>query len=186
VAARNVYDFLSPHDPMPGGLLVMEGWVPDYVLRNAIEELQQHPYKGIVVTGEPVEKGTPRSDYSDYATLTVATLERMGVDRAILHTAPWPAVKRDRTYASAVALRTWLREHDFEREPINLMCLGPHSRRSRLLYERTLGTRIGVIAVEERAYDPARWWSTSAGFRGVVGEILAYLYARFVFKNPET
>jgi hypothetical protein len=26
-------------------------------------------------------------------------------------------------------------------------------------------------------YDPQRWWTSSAGFRSVTGELIAYLYA---------
>jgi hypothetical protein len=30
-------------------------------------------------------------------------------------------------------------------------------------------------------FDPDHWWKTSAGVRGVIGEGLAYLYARLLF-----
>jgi hypothetical protein len=33
-AVRNAYYFLAPQDSTPGGLLVLEGWEPDYVLRR--------------------------------------------------------------------------------------------------------------------------------------------------------
>jgi hypothetical protein len=134
------------------------------------------------VTGGPIEKGAPLVEYENYVTLTVAVLKRMGAEPEMLHVASWPAVRRDRTFASAVALRTWLREHRLSGKPINLMCGGAHSRRSRLLYERTLGSRVGVIAIEDRTFDPACWWTSSAGFRSVTDEMIAYVYARFVFR----
>lgn len=183
-AVRNAYYFLAPQDPTPGGLLVLEGWEPDYVLEETVEELRRNHYDGVVVTGQPIEKGAPLVEYDNYAILTVAVLERMGVNPAMLHVAPWATVRRDRTFASAVALRTWLREHGISGKPINLVCGGAHSRRSRLLYERTLGTKVGVIAIEDQTFDPARWWTSSAGFRSVTDEAIAYIYARFIFQAP--
>lgn len=182
VVVRGAYDFLSPNDSTPGGLLVLEGWQPDYVLQEAAEEFQRHHYKGIVVTGDPIEKGAPLSDYGDHATLSVAVLARMGVKPDLMHVALWPRVPRDRTYASAAALRAWLYDHGLLEETINLFSCGPHARRSRLLYQRTLGTKVGVIAIKDRAFDPARWWASSSGFRSVTDEMIAYIYARFVFE----
>ena len=184
IAIRGAYYFLAPNDPTPGGLLVLEGWVPDYVLKEAVTELRCNHYEAVVVTGEPIDKGAPLSEYQNYADLTVAILKRMGADPTMLNVVPSPPVRRDRTFASGLTLRTWLREHGLAGKPINLMCCGAHSRRSRLLYERTLGMKVGVISVEDQSFEPERWWTTSAGFRNVTGEIIAYLYARFVFQAP--
>jgi hypothetical protein len=38
-----------------------------------------------------------------------------------------------------------------------------------------------VIAVEDREYDPARWWRYSEGVKEVISEGAGYLYARFFF-----
>ena len=184
VTIRGAYYFLAPNDPTPGGLLVLEGWEPDYVLKETVAELRCNHYEAVVVTGEPIDKGLPLSEYENYGVLTVTVLERMGADPAMLHVARWAPVLRDRTFISAVALRTWLREHGLAGKPINLVCCGAHSRRSRLLYERTLGTKVGVIAVEDQSFEPERWWTSSAGFRNVTGEMIAYLYARFIFQAP--
>lgn len=185
LVVRDAYYLLAPNDPTPGGLLVIEGWEPDYVLEEVLAEFRRNQYDGIVVTGEPVEKGAPLSEYNDYATLTVATLAKMGADPAVLHVAQVPTVRRDRTFASGVALRTWLRGHGLFGRPVNLVCRGAHSRRSRLLYERTLGTKVGIIAIEDRSFDPAHWWTSSAGFRSVTDEAIAYMYARFFFQAPK-
>lgn len=184
MAIRGAYYYLAPMDPTPGGLLVLEGWEPDYVLKEVVTELRCNHYDAVVVTGEPIDKGFPLSEYENYGILTVAILERMGAEPSMLHVARWSPVRRDRTYASAVALRTWVHEHGLSGKPVNLVCGGAHSRRSRLLYEQTLGTKVGVIAVEDQSFEPARWWTSSAGFRSVTGEMIAYFYARFIFQAP--
>jgi hypothetical protein len=32
--------------------------------------------------------------------------------------------------------------------------------------------------VQDRNFDPAHWWRSSAGVRTVIGEAIAYLYSR--------
>ena len=98
-------------------------------------------------------------------------------------------VARDRTYASAVALREWLKAHDMKVTKINLMAAGLHSRRSRLLFQKAFGeqVQVGVIAYE-REQDQAearRWWASSGGMRGMFEEGTAFLYARFFFRAAD-
>ena len=61
--------------------------------------------------------------------------------------------------------------------------MGPHARRTRLLFQEAFGSKVavGVIAVPDDAYDPRHWWRSSEGVRDVVGEAIAYVYARFFF-----
>jgi hypothetical protein len=183
-AMRHAYAFLAPQDSRPGGFLVLEGWEPDYVLDAALAEMQQHPYDGLVVTGEPINKGAPLSEYRDSAEITVATLKKMGADPSRLHAALAAGVPRDRTYSMGAALREWLKANGHTAANINLMSLGVHARRSRLLFEKSLEREIGLITITDRDFDPEHWWQSSAGFRGVIAESLAYIYARFVFTEP--
>ena len=178
---RNAYGFLAVQDPRPGGFLVLEGWEPDYVLTEALAELERHSYDGIIVAGDPIGKGAPLSEYSDYAQLTVAILEKMGADPRRLHVAVAGPVARDRTYSMSVTLHAWLIAHGHPEANINLMTLGAHARRSRLLFEKAIGRKVGVIAIADRDFVPSHWWRSSAGFRGVTSELIAYIYARFLF-----
>jgi hypothetical protein len=100
---------------------------------------------------------------------------------------PAPRVMQDRTYACAVALKKWVDERGVQLTRINLVTVGPHARRSRLLFQKSFGKDmpIGVLAVPEPDYDGRRWWRSSLGFRAVTGETIAYLYARFLFHPRE-
>jgi uncharacterized SAM-binding protein YcdF (DUF218 family) len=69
----------------------------------------------------------------------------------------------------------------------NLVSVGPHCRRSRLLFEKALGEaiQVGVVPAPPDDYEPEHWWRTSQGFRTVSGEIIAYAYARLFFNPAE-
>jgi uncharacterized SAM-binding protein YcdF (DUF218 family) len=101
--------------------------------------------------------------------------------------APARVVDRDRTFSSAVALRDWLRAHGVFVQSLNLVTEDVHARRSRLLFQKAFGdgVTVGIIAVPNPDYDIRHWWRYSEGVRDVIGETLAYLYARFLFWPSE-
>jgi len=181
---RGLLPFLAVHDPAPGGVLIVEGWMPDYALAQVIEEFRREKYSALIASGTPLEKGAVLAEYQSYAELTAASLRKLGADPATVHAVPAAAVRQDRTYAAALAVKAWLRENGLPDARLNLVSLGAHSRRSRLLYEKAFGpgVRVGIIPLEDREFDPRQWWRSSAGFRMVTGEVIAYFYARFLFR----
>jgi hypothetical protein len=185
VVVRSLYGFLAVQDPVRGGVMVIEGWVDDYVLEAAISEFRAHAYRGMWVTGEPIQRGSALAEYGDNANLSVSALEKMGVERAVLHPVKWDSVRQDRTYASAVALKHRLLEEGVSMDKLNIITNGAHARRSRLLYQKAFGSgpEIGVMAIPDPHFDPAHWWRSSAGVRFVIDESIAYIYARFFFRG---
>jgi uncharacterized SAM-binding protein YcdF (DUF218 family) len=180
---KRMYPFLSVNDPKPGGYLVIEGWAPDYASKEAIEEFHRHPYQKLFTTGGPLESGAPLSEYKTFAELEAASLVKLGADTNSVQAVPAPLVRQDRTYASAVALKRWLNDRNMPVTNINLVTIGPHARRSRLMFQKAFGkeTSVGVIAIAPFDYNEADWWRSSQGFRGVTGEFLAYGYAKILF-----
>lgn len=180
---RNAAAFLAINEPVPDGVLVLEGWSPDYALAIAKTKVQQNPNHKLYVIGGPLEQGAPLSQYKTYAELGAAILLRMGMSTNVVQAVPAPYVRKDRTYAAAIALRDWFRRHGPVPKAIDLISVGAHARRSRLLFQEAFGngTRVGVIGIEDRDYNPRRWWKSSAGVRSVLGEMIAYGYARFLF-----
>jgi hypothetical protein len=89
---------------------------------------------------------------------------------------------------AARAVRAWLESSHPAVRAVNLYSMGPHSRRSRLLYQKAFGSRVkvGLIAHPDNSYDPKRWWASSNGFHAVLSEGIAYLYARILFYPPKT
>ena len=180
---RASYPFLAVNAPVPGGSLVVEGWAPDYALELAKQEFTRNHYDKIFVTGGPLESGAPLSEYNSYAELGAAVLQKMGMNSNLVEAVPAPLVKQDRTFTAAVYLRKWWAAHGEAPAKVDLLTLGPHARRSRLLFEKALGdkTKVGIISIAPRNYDPEAWWRSSAGVRTVLDEIFAYVYARFFF-----
>lgn len=173
-----VHGWLAVVDPLEGApYLIVEGWVPDYVMEEAIAYTKETPVKRIFTTGVPLDSGTFLSEYRDYAHLSAASLAKMGVEAQLICPAPAAEVKTERTRAMAAALKSIL---DGENIPaaerrINLYTLGTHARRSRRIFQETLGPdwKVGVVSVPSIDYDPAKWYRQSAGAKTVINELIA-------------
>lgn len=187
LAMRVVHPFLAVSAPTTAQVLVVEGWAPDYALKAAMEEFRRGAYSRLFVTGGPLERGSFLAEYKTYAELGAATLIKLGLTTNIVQAVPAPWVRQDRTYTSAVTLRTWLKEHGAAQATLNVMSVGAHSRRTRLLFEKAFGreSRIGILATEHRDYDARRWWASSSGVRIVTDELVGYAYARVFFYPSE-
>jgi len=186
---RESLPFLSVNDPVPSKFLVVEGWLPDYAMERTLAEFNHGQYDRILVTGGPITSGTYPCGLcgnTNWADVGAASLIRLGAGTNLVEAVPAVRVVRDRTYASAVALRAWFHRHQIGATSLNLMTMADHSRRSRLLFTEALGREyhVGVISIENTEYAPNQWWTSSEGVRTVVGEVLAYGYARFLFWPP--
>ncbi len=187
VLLRSIQPFLAVTAPVGNGLLVAEGWLADYALQAAVDEFKRGDYDTFCVTGIPLEKGAPLSEYQTFAQLGAAVVVKLGLATNEVHAVPAPDVRQDRTFASAVALAEWLKAREIQPKSITVVSVGAHARRTRLLYQKAFGTdiQIGIIAVPDREYEADRWWASSSGVRDVVDEGVAYLYGRFFFRVPK-
>jgi hypothetical protein len=179
-AVSCLYPFLAITKPVNADVLVVEGWVEDSVLVDALRESQRHEYRKTLTTGGPIEATSYLDRYGSWAQVAALTLRTIGAKSDTVEAVPCTNLPRNRTYESALAVRRWLRAHDNTVSAVNVLTCGPHARRTRLLYERALGPGItvGIIAVPSALYDPRYWWRSSKGVQVVFGEALAYLYAR--------
>ncbi|HTL58501.1 MAG TPA: hypothetical protein VL361_22630 [Candidatus Limnocylindrales bacterium] len=185
LARRCAYPFLALTKPVPGGVLVIEGWAQDDVLQVAVSEFRRNHYEKLYVTGGPLDYGSFLSEYRTFAERGAASLVKMGLGTNEVQAVPAPFARQDRTYTAAVALRDWWREHRLAPMKVHLLSEGPHARRSRLLYRQALGKKVdvGITAIESRNYDPRHWWRSSAGVRNVTDEWIAYLYVILFFRT---
>ncbi len=180
-----VYPFLSITQPVASNILVIEGWIPERAYAQVAEICRNtEPSRVLIVV--PVYDGDRLYDepglfYDDYIR-SVAVSFGVPADRATVILAL--ATRRDRTYHAARVSRRWLAEAGFDASSFNLATMGPHARRSRLLYQRAFGSQVhvGVFALAEQTYDPDHWWRYSSGIRDIISESLGYLYARLLFR----
>ena len=182
---RHIYSFLSVTDRVHGQYLVVEGWIPPETLTNAVAEFQRGGYQAIITSGTVVRGhlNQPPDATVTYANWAASDLRKLGMPEDLVHAAPSFEDHRDRTYGSAVAVKNWLEDHHLPVSSIEVMTIGPHARRSRMLYEEAFGdkVKVGVIAIPSPDYDTKHWWRYSEGVRDVISETVAYLYAKFFF-----
>jgi len=179
---RHIYGFLSPNAPIDAQILVIEGWIPDDALVKAAEHFGSNQYEWVIATGGPLDHGFFLSEYKTFANLAKATLTKISNRRDIV-AVPGPEVNKDRTYASALALKKWLNENRIRSDEVNLVSLDAHARRSWYLFKKALGNEysVGIIAIDASGYDENQWWSSSQGFKLVIEETIAYLYTLLLF-----
>lgn len=182
-ALLGIHPFLAVTKPAGTGYLVVEGWLHDDGVPTVLSRYDRGNYRGIITTGGEFSRGSLLFDFGSFAELAAQTLTRAGVSSERIQAIPSLPTVRDRTYASAVAVREWLRNERIVIDYVDVVSKGPHARRSRLMFEMALGpdVEIGIIALPPSGYDQDAWWKSSAGVRTVVGETIAYLYAKILF-----
>jgi uncharacterized SAM-binding protein YcdF (DUF218 family) len=176
--------FLTVTERVDTKYLVMEGWVHPFAARLAATEFKTGRYEKIFITGSPVSgTGEYLSDSDTEAYVGAGLLKRAGIAEEFLQRIPRRQLDRDRTYGSAVELKKWWREHGLNISAVNVVTESAHARRTRLLFEEALGpeVKVGIIAAPNPDYEAPHWWRYSEGVREIVGESLAYLYARLIF-----
>src|SRR5262245_45490937 len=77
MVGKSIHPFLAMNRPLDGGVLVVEGWLPDVSLRVAVSKVKEGAYEKVYVTGGPIEQGAPLCEYRTYAELGSATLTKL-------------------------------------------------------------------------------------------------------------
>jgi uncharacterized SAM-binding protein YcdF (DUF218 family) len=181
---KGAYPFLAITHRVDANILVVEGWIHEYAIGAAVKEFQGNHYQRVFTTGGPVVgMGGYINDFYTSASVGADLLKKYGIRDERLQMVPSRVMDRDRTYGSAVALRNWFQEHDMAVRSVNVITEDTHARRTRLLFAKALGENVtvGIIAVPNPDYDGRRWWRYSEGVREIIGESIAYVYARFFF-----
>lgn len=173
-----VHGWLAVNEPDPAArVLVVEGWVPDYVISTASQMMKDGKADRVLTTGVPVDHGANLLRIGNtYANVAATLLTASGVEAERVRAVPCDSVKRERTRSMAGALRDAL-AHDpvpASGKRLNLISLDTHARRSRAIYQEVLGPEwtVGIIAVPTQEYDPARWYRQSAGVKSVLNEVI--------------
>jgi hypothetical protein len=182
----NAHPFLAVTDRTPADLLVVEGWSPPHTMRQAASEFLHGGYQHVVLIRAVLDKGDKYESGRYSGDFMSQMLLSDGVPKDKLVTLFPNVARKDRTFYSALAVKQWLGQQKMDLKSLDVATEGPHARRSRLMYQKAFGdgVRVGVIALDSHEYDPSHWWRTSEGVRDVIGESIAYLYARFLFRPP--
>lgn len=186
-AHRCVYPWMAVTRRVPGNYLVVEGWIHNSGFQQAIDEFDKGGYCKVLTTGCAIQDTYDFDGKATYADWGAARLEKLGMSKELVQSVPCWVDRKDRTYNSALTVKNWFHDNHIPVAGINVITLGPHARRTRLLFQEAFGNKVavGVIATEDDSYDARHWWRTSEGVREVVGETIAYVYAKFLFWPPK-
>jgi hypothetical protein len=165
--------FFSLTRRLPAEALVADGWLGRDGIRAAAEEFKLGGYEYIVVTGDDTEE---QRDQSDDAVTAEQELIGLGMPKDRIIIAPSSHVARQRTFASVAAAWQALETRDVHPKVLNVFTLGPHARRSRLIYAKVFGpaTQVGVVAFVPPKYEVEPWWLSTERTACLLKESVGY------------
>lgn len=184
-----LHDFLAPIKPVADAkILVIDAWIDDHEMDEVVKIIKSSNYSHILVPGGKLDRGLFFPGIISVGDLSAIVLASKGIPQEKLTPLYVKQVKKDRTYQSALTVKYWMKKHNAIKNNINIFTSSAHARRSWLLYRKAFknrkGCEIGIIAARPTDYDSRHWWNSSNGFRTVVDESIAYLYA-FLFFHPD-
>lgn len=171
-----LYPFLCRTQPLVSPVMVLESWMSDADLEQALAWAATNGVERIYLTGLDINIGSWLSEWKTYPDMTMARLAALEANRKYrIFTAPGGNPKRNRTVASAWALKD---RYATDLLSFNVVSVGPHTRRSWRVFERVMGEEImiGSVALTPAYYNQSDWWKSSEGVRSMIGELIAYLY----------
>ena len=167
--------FFSLTRPLPADVLIVEGWIGSDGIRAAADEFRRGAYKYVVATGGLMGNRVD-NNRSSYAEMARDELVQSGVPESRIIVSSIGGIEHERTFNSAVA--AWTSTHSAGIRPaaVNVFTLGPHARRSRLVYEKVYApdVPVGVIAFVPSVYRSEPWWQSTRRTKCLLKETVGY------------
>lgn len=178
--AKHIPYYLSINHPANGEVLVLDGQMPDYAIKEAIQLFNREHYQFVVTTGSNLPEGYYISGLKTMADLSRGTFLALGFDSSKVIAIPTKFVARNRTFNSANTLNEWLIQNHPEIKTIDVLTVGCHARRSWYLFNKAMNeqVKVGIISINHPGYDIDKWWKSSIGARTVISETIAYFFVR--------
>jgi len=169
--------FLTLNRRLPAEVLVVEGWIGYRGIRAAAAEFEKNGYQYVVTTGGLTEDRWSDSRWN-YAEMAERELVRSGVPDEKIIVATAGDTLKQHTYVSAVAVCEALRARNLRPNAFIVFTLGPHARRSLLVFAKVnhFGTKVGAIGWVRPSDKPLSWWQSSERAKEFVAETVAYGY----------
>ncbi|MFZ0505004.1 MAG: hypothetical protein WAM44_14895 [Chthoniobacterales bacterium] len=168
--------FLAQTVRAPADTLVVEGWIGRAGLRAAVDEFERGGYRYLVACGG-LTSGRWEDQPESYAEMAGREMLRLGVSKERLLVATSENTEKYRTFESAVAVWRTLRDASIKPKGINVFTLGPHARRSELVFAKVnSGVEIGAIGWMPPGFQSEPWWHSSDRSRELLEETAGYVY----------
>ena len=184
ISSKQVYPFLAITERKSEEVMILEGWMPSFLVEQVADYYLSVDYDKLVIARGLLQNVSTYESGQFIAEYTKTRLIELGVPENEIHIVYFAPKVKDRTYEAASKSKEWLIESRVDFASVDVVTLGAHARRSRLLYRRAFGSEyeVGVFSIQGQSYDSDRWWEYSAGVREVPFEFIAYLYAKFLFR----
>ena len=170
--------FLSLTQRLPAEVLVVEGWIGPEGVHAAATEFERGGYRYVVATGGPTTGKDWQESGWTYAKAAARELARLGVPQDRIIVAPATDTETQRTYNSALAVKRALDRLKIQPRALNVFTLGPHARRSRLVFAKVEGpgAEVGVIGWAPSSDEGLPWWRSSDRTKELLMETAGYVY----------
>lgn len=179
VAAWLTYgeSYLAVTDRSQADILVLEGWIGRQGIRAAVDEFERGGYRFIVASGG-LTSGRWEDQLESYASMAAQEVMRLGIPEERIVVARSANTENHRTFESAVAVWRTLQERGIKAMALNVFTLGPHARRSALVFSKVSspGVKVGVIGWVPAEYKDEPWWQSSDRSRELLDETVGYFY----------
>lgn len=170
------HPFLAVTQRVDADVLIVEGWIPDYMLPASAKEFHDGHYTVFLVSGLENNPQTNDPAPSD-ATRTADRLVQLGVPTAALVPCPAPFATWRRTSKTAQAVRDKVTALGLKPKGINVVTAGPHARETWVAYQHIFGDGmpVGIISIPKTNYPADRWWLSKQGLVWVPKDFIAWL-----------
>ncbi|MEZ5149216.1 MAG: hypothetical protein R2759_19635 [Bacteroidales bacterium] len=183
---KTIHPFLAKNAPIKTDILVVEGFITDYAVEECMTIFNAGNYSKLYITGKKRMKGAQLDMYENDGEFTAATLEKLGFDRSkIVVVAVEEDILKDRTLSRhSHCVIGWNNITHYL--ILTLRILGPHARRSQLLFSQAFDDliEIGVILSRIKVMMQLAG-GAAAAVSEVNKEFVAWIYARFFFYPSE-
>ncbi len=170
--------FLSLTERQPAEVLVVEGWIGRDGIRAAATEFVKQGYQYIVATGGVTTAERWDEGGWSYAEGAEHELVRSGIPAERIIVATASEAKRQRTFASGIAVWQALHARGLHPKTMNVFTWGPHARRSRLVFAKVErpDTNVGVVSWTPASYGLLPWWRSSERAKEFLTETAGYVF----------
>ena len=164
-------------------MLIVEGWLSDDELAQAVTTIKRGDYERVVTVGGPIEAWIDAGHWGNFALRAAGYLRAHGVTEPPVIALPAPDTKTDRSYVSASMVRAWAQREGLALTTVDVYSAGMHTRRSRMIYRLALGdgVEVGAIGARPTDYDDERWWTSSAGAKTTLNEVISIAWTQCCF-----
>ncbi len=181
---NHLHDYLSFTKRLDCNTLVIEGWLFDYMLDHAVQEIKHNHYNQILILCLNENKPLDDIQHGFKETEAHKTSKRLidqGIDSELIRIIPVRNMGGHHTFRRALTLKKWFEVHVLSTKAFNVYTGGPHARKTYTTFTRVFedSYEIGIIPSPIEHYNSKFWWSSVKGISVTLRFFFGYLYAKF-------